>query len=106
MLKAEDLVVRMIDVSIRYPGPCDDACVILEDDSPRSIVTSTRERVDADGEAAVTWSARTVGVFGVAGVPARDSGRGMAGSGGTAGSRGAEASKGTGLSSQKSVCRT
>ena len=106
MLKTEDLVVRMIDVSIRYPGPRDDACVILEDDPPCSIVTSTRERVDADGEAAVTWSARAVGVFGVAGVPARDSGRGMAGSGGTAGSRGAEASKGTGLSSQKSVCRT
>ena len=60
MLKAEDLVVRMIDVSIRYPGPRDDACVTLEDDPPCSIVTSTRERVDADGEAAVTWSARAV----------------------------------------------
>lgn len=76
------------------PGPRDDICVILGDDPPCSIGTSTRERVDADGER----SARAIRVFGVAGVPARDSGRGMAGSGGTAGSRGAECGKRTGLS--------
>jgi hypothetical protein len=105
VLKGEDSVVRMIDVSIRYLGPRDDTCVILEDDPPCSIGTSTRERVDADGEAAVTRSARAVGVFGVAGVPARDGGRGRAGSGGRAGSRGTECGKGTGLSSKKSTCR-
>lgn len=96
----------MIDVSIRYPGLRDDTCVILEDDSPCSIGTSTRERVDADGEAAVTRFARAVGVFGVAGVPARGGGRRLAGSGGAAGSRGAERGKGAGLSRQKSACRT
>lgn len=106
MLKGDDLVARMIDVSIRYPGLCDDACVILEDDSPCSVGTSTRERVDADGEAAVTMFARAVGVFGVAGVPARDGGKRMAGSGGTAGSRVEECGKGTGLSSQKSARQT
>ena len=106
MLKGKYLVVRMIDVSIRYPGPPDDTCVILEDDPPCFIGTSTRERADADGEAAVTRSARAVGVFGVAGVPARDAGRGVVGSGGMTGSRGAECGKGTGLSSQKSARRT
>ena len=101
MLKAGDLVVRMIDVSIRYPGPHDDACVTLEDDPPCSIVTSTRERVNADEEAAVMWSARAIGVFGVADVPAQDSSRGMAGSRETAGSRGMAGSRGGKLAKEQ-----